>query len=196
MEMKQVAFIEMKAGTAEEYHFLERLEQDYNQHLPDRILEALAASAHTLSGYKVNRLEHALQAAARAEADGADEEMIVGALIHDLGDSLAPYNHSQYAASIIRPYVRNEVTWILHHHGLFQNFYYAHHSGGDRYERDRYKGHPYYQSCVDFCERWDQSSFDPDYPTPGLSHFAPMVQRVFSRKPFDPEVIGDEYSLE
>lgn len=194
--MDQVAFIEMKAGTAEEYHFLERLEQDYNQHLPERILETLEASAHTLTGYKVNRLEHALQAAARAEADGADEEMIVGVLIHDLGDSLAPYNHSQFAASIIRPYVRNEVTWVLHHHGLFQNFYYAHHTGGDRNERDRYKTHPYYQSCIDFCERWDQSSFDPDYPTPELSHFAPMLRNIFGRRPFDPEVIGEEYSLE
>jgi predicted HD phosphohydrolase len=194
--MEQVAFIEMKSGTAEEYHFLEKLEQDYNSNLANRILQALEESAHTLSGYKVNRLEHALQAAARAQADGADEEMIVGALIHDLGDSLAPYNHSQYAASIIRPYVRNQVTWILHHHGLFQNYYYAHHFGGDRNERERYKDHPYYQSCVDFCERWDQSSFDPNYPTPPLSHFQEMVRRIFARKPFDPDVIGEEHSLE
>lgn len=194
--MQQVSFIEMKSGTAQEYQFLEQLEQAYNRHLPERILQALEASAHTLSGYKVNRLEHALQAAARAEADGADEEMIVGVLIHDLGDNLAPYNHSQFAASIIRPYVRNEVTWILHHHGLFQNFYYAHHAGGDRNERDRYKDHPFYQPCVDFCERWDQSSFDPDYPTPALSHFAPRVRRIFSRTPFDPQVIGKEFPLD
>lgn len=194
--MEQVAFIEMKSGTAEEYHFLEKLEQDYNSNLANRILQALDESAHTLSGYKVNRLEHVLQAAARAEADGADEEMIVAVLIHDIGDSLAPYNHSQYAASIIRPYVRSEVTWVLHHHGLFQNFYYAHYFGGDRNERERYKGHPFYQSCVDFCERWDQSSFDPDYPIPALSHFEGMVKRIFARKPFDPEVIGKEYALE
>lgn len=194
--MEQVAFIEMKSGTAEEYHFLEKLEQDYNSSLANRILQALEESAHTLSGYKVNRLEHVLQAAARAEADGADEEMIVGVLIHDIGDSLAPYNHSQYAASIIRPYVRSEVTWVLHHHGLFQNFYYAHHFGGDRNERERYKGHPFYQTCVDFCERWDQSSFDPDYPIPTLSHFEGMVKRIFARKPFVPDVIGKEYALE
>lgn len=193
--MDKVEFIRMKDGTRDEYHFLEKLERDFNQGLPDRILGALNGLSSTLSGYKVDRLQHSLQAAARAQADGADDEMIVGALIHDLGDFLAPYNHSQFAASIIRPYVRGEVTWILHHHGLFQNFYYAHYFGGDRNERDRYMGHPCYKSCVTFCERWDQSSFDPDYPTPGIEHFAPLVHKIFSRKPFDPNVLKDEYPM-
>ncbi|GAB7528366.1 HD domain-containing protein [Pseudomonas sp. 3A(2025)] len=194
--MQQVDFIRMKDGTAEEYHFLEHLESEFNKDLPARILAALSKLEDSLSGYRVSRLQHSLQAAARAEADGADEEMIVGALIHDLGDELAPYNHSQYAASIIRPYVRGEVTWVLHHHGLFQNFYYAHHFGGDRDERDRYRDHPCYQRCVDFCERWDQASFDPDYPTPALEHFAPMVQRIFTRQPFQAAILGAEYTLE
>jgi predicted HD phosphohydrolase len=193
--MNSVQFTQMKDGTAEEYEFLDRLETEFNQNLPERILKALGELEHSLSGYQVSRLQHSLQTAARAEADGADEDMIVGALIHDIGDELAPYNHSQLAASVIRPYVRGEVTWVLHHHGLFQNFYYAHHFGGDRNERDRYKDHPAYQLCVDFCEKWDQASFDPAYPTPSLEHFAPMVRRVFSRKPFDPAVIGEEYAL-
>ncbi|WP_439861449.1 HD domain-containing protein [Pseudomonas sp. MBLB4136] len=193
--MNSVQFTQMKDGTAEEYEFLDRLETEFNQNLPERILKALAELEHSLSGYQVSRLQHSLQTAARAEADGADEDMIVGALIHDIGDELAPYNHSQLAASVIRPYVRGEVTWVLHHHGLFQNFYYAHHFGGDRNERDRYKDHPAYQLCVDFCEKWDQASFDPAYPTPSLEHFRPMVQRVFSRQPFDPAVIGEEYAL-
>ncbi|WP_255839209.1 HD domain-containing protein [Pseudomonas benzenivorans] len=193
--MNTVQFTQMKDGTREEYEFLDHLEQEFNQALPERILKALSELEHSLSGYQVSRLQHSLQTAARAEADGADEDMIVGALIHDIGDELAPYNHSQLAASVIRPYVRSEVTWVLHHHGLFQNFYYAHHFGGDRHERDRYKDHPAYPLCVDFCEKWDQASFDPAYPTPALDHFAPMVRRVFSRKPFDPSVIGQEYSL-
>lgn len=193
--MELVSFRQMKDGSREEYHFLERLESEFNKGLPDRILNALDGLKGTLSGYQVDRLSHSLQTAARAEADGADEDMIVGALVHDLGDELAPYNHSQYAASIIRPYVRSEVTWVLHHHGLFQNFYYIHYFGGDPNERDRYKDHPAYQLCVDFCEKWDQASFDPEYPTPPLDHFAPMVRRVFSRKPFDPEVLGKEFSL-
>lgn len=193
--MKSVSFRQMKDGTSEEYHFLESLEAEFNKGLPDRILKALEGLKGSLSGYLVDRLSHSLQTAARAEADGADEDMIVGALVHDLGDELAPYNHSQYAASIIRPYVRSEVTWVLHHHGLFQNFYYIHHFGGDPNERDRYRDHPAYQLCVEFCEKWDQASFDPEYPTPPLEYFAPMIRRVFSRKPFDPEVLGKEFPL-
>lgn len=190
--MNTVTFTQMKDGTKDEYLMLGELEDRFVEGLPERILEALKALENTLSGYRVSRLDHVLQSATRAEEDGEDEEMIVAALIHDLGDDLAPHNHSQYAASIIRPYVRAEVTWIIEHHGLFQNYYYIHHFGGDPLERDRYQGHPWYQRCVDFCERWDQASFDPDYPTRPLEHFAPMVRRIFSRPAFDPAYVGDE----
>ncbi|WP_304526268.1 HD domain-containing protein [Halomonas sp. I5-271120] len=190
--MNTVTFTQMKDGTKDEYMMLGELEERFVEGLPERILEALRALENTLSGYRVSRLDHVLQSATRAEEDGEDEEMIVAALIHDIGDDLAPHNHSQYAASIIRPYVRAEVTWIIEHHGLFQNYYYIHHFGGDPLERDRYQGHPWYQRCVDFCERWDQASFDPDYPTRSLEHFAPMVRRIFSRPAFDPAYVGDE----
>lgn len=156
--MKQVAFTQMKDGTAEEYRFLERLEDKFNEGLIDRLIKALQNLEQGLSGYQVSRLEHSLQSAARAEADGGDDDLVVGALLHDLGDELAPYNHSQLAASIIRPYVRAEVTWIIHHHGLFQKVYYAHYFGEDPHERDRYRNHPWYQKCVDFCERYDQAA--------------------------------------
>jgi predicted HD phosphohydrolase len=182
----------MKDGTAEEYRFLERLEDQFNAELIERLLKALRNLAHGLSGYRVSRLEHSLQSAARAEADGGDDDLVIAALLHDLGDELAPYNHSQLAASIIRPYVKAEVTWIIHHHGLFQQVYYAHHFGEDPNQRERYRDHPWYQKCVDFCERYDQASFDPDYPTPPLEHFEPALRRVFARQPFDPEVIGAE----
>ncbi|RAR63522.1 putative HD phosphohydrolase [Onishia taeanensis] len=190
--MNTVTFTQMKDGTKDEYMMLGELEERFVEGLPERILEALRALENTLSGYRVSRLDHVLQSATRAEEDGEDEEMIVAALIHDIGDDLAPHNHSQYAASIIRPYVRAEVTWIIEHHGLFQNYYYIHHFGGDPLERDRYQGHPWYQRCVDFCERWDQASFDPGYPTRSLEHFAPMVRRIFSRPAFDPAYVGDE----
>ena len=190
--METVKFRQMKDGTKEEYLFLTKHEDEYAKGLPDRILQALENLENTLSGYQVSRLEHSLQSATRAEADGADEEMIVAALIHDLGDDLAPHNHSQYAASILRPYVRPEVTWVINQHGLFQNFYYAHHLGGDPNEREYLKDHPWYQSCVDFCEKWDQSSFDPDYPTKPLSYFEPMVRRIFTRTAFDPKYVGNQ----
>lgn len=190
--MNTVNFIQMKDGTKEEYLLLETLEAQYAADLPNRILATLKGLEHTLSGYRVSRLGHVLQTATRAEADGADEEMIVAALIHDIGDELAPHNHSQYAAAIIRPYVRPEVTWVIRQHGLFQNYYYIHHYGGDPLERDKYKDHPWYQSCVNFCELWDQASFDPDYPTKTLDYFAPMVRRIFSRPAFEPHFVGEE----
>ena len=187
--MEAVSFRQMKDGTKADYEFLGALEQEFIDQLPERILGALRALDDTLSGYQVTRLEHSLQTATRAEADGVDEEMVLGALIHDLGDDLAPENHSQYAAVIIRPYVRPEVTWVVEHHGLFQKVYYAHHFGEDPYARDVYRDHPYYSSCVRFCEDWDQASFDPDYPAKPLEHFEPMVRRIFSREPFDPAVV-------
>lgn len=189
--MNTVKFRQMKDGDAADYALLEHLEHEFVNELPERILDALRKLEYSLAGYQVSRLQHSLQTASRAEADGADEEYIVAALIHDLGDDLAPLNHSQLAAAIIRPYVRPEVAWVIHQHGLFQNFYYAHFYGGDRLERERYRDHPWYQRCVDFCERWDQASFDPQYPTRNLAHFEPMVRRIFGRKAFDPAVVGE-----
>lgn len=119
-----------------------------------------------------------------------DIEWVVAALIHDLGDDLAPMNHSQVAAAIIRPYVRAEVTWVIEMHGLFQRIYFAHHLGEDPNGRDAYGEHPFYDACVRFCAVWDQAAFDPDYETPPISHFAPMVRTIFSRKPFDPSIIN------
>ena len=190
--MKNVQFRQMKDGTKEEYLFLTEHEEAYARGLPDRLLATLRNLENTLSGYQVSRLEHSLQSATRAEADGADEEMIVAALIHDIGDDLAPYNHSQYAAAILRPYVRPEVTWVINQHGLFQNFYYAHHLGGDPNEREYLKDHPWYQACVDFCERWDQSSFDPEYPTKPLEYFEPKLRKIFTRPAFDPKYVGEQ----
>lgn len=183
---EMVSFRQMKDGTREDYELLDRSERAYAVGLPERVLAALRKLDHSLEGYPVSRLGHSLQVATRALADGADEELIVGALIHDIGDELAPYNHAEVAAGILRPYVRPEVTWIVEQHGLFQTYYYAHHMGGDRYARDRLKGHRWFDACASFCERWDQASFDPDYATKPLEVFVPLVRRIFSRTPHDP----------
>lgn len=188
--MNTVAFRQMKDGTKADYELLDRAEQQYIAELPDRILDALRALDASLGGYQVSRLEHSLQTATRAENDGADEEMVFGALLHDLGDVLAPENHSQYAASIIRPYVREQVTWIVEHHGLFQMYYYAHHLGKDREAREAYRGHKWFADCERFCERWDQAAFDPDYPTRPLEHFEPLVRRIFAREAFDEDILN------
>jgi predicted HD phosphohydrolase len=183
---RTVSFRQMKDGTREDYLLLDESERRYAAGLADRVLESLKRLDHSLEGYPVSRLQHSLQVATRALRDSADEEMIVAALLHDIGDELAPYNHAELAAGILRPYVRPEVTWIVAQHGLFQNYYYVHHFGGDRHARERLREHPWYPACVHFCAAWDQCSFDPDYPAEPLATFEPLVRRIFARPPHDP----------
>lgn len=188
--MNTVYFTAMKDGTREEYQLLRELERPFVNKTADRLLQHLALqNEDTLNGYRVTRLEHALQSATRAFRDGADVDWVVGALLHDIGDGLAPQNHDRFAAEILRPYVREEVTWVVAHHGVFQMYYYAHHFGWDRHLRDKYTDNIYYRSCEKFCEHWDQNSFDPDYPNESLEYFGPMVREVFARKAFDPQVL-------
>ena len=190
--MNVVSFSRMDEGTPEDYALLGKLENCFIAELPDRLLAALEGLQNSLAGYRIDRLQHSLQSATRAEADGADIEMIIAALVHDLGDDLAPDNHSQMAAAIIRPYVREEVTWIIEHHGVFQMFYYGDAAGVNKDERERYRGHKWFDSCERFCRDWDQMAFDPDYPTKPLSHFEPMLREVFTRTPFDPAIISPD----
>jgi predicted HD phosphohydrolase len=178
--METVSFKQMSLGTAEEYAHLANLEKDYVSELPGRLMESLKGLERSLSGYLVSRLEHSLQSATHAYNANEPEEMIVAALLHDIGDELAPASHSELAAAVLRPYVSERTYWIIKHHGLFQSYYYNHHFGKDRNERDRYKDHEWYQDCVDFCEKYDQNCFDPDFDTKPLEFFRPMVERVFA----------------
>ena len=182
--MKKVSFTEMKEGTKEDYLFLNEHEKNFADKTAERILKFLSNLTETLEGYQVSRLEHSLQSATRAYKDGESEEMVVAALLHDIGDELAPMNHSEYAASILKPYVTEKTHWIIEKHGVFQMYYYAHHLGGDRNKRDQYKNHRYYQDTINFCEKYDQCSFDPEYKSMSLDEFAPMVKRIFARKPY------------
>ena len=137
--MKTVKFTEMKDGNKDDYQLLEKLEKKFERQTADRILSYLSKQTSTLEGYKISRLEHSLQAATRAFKNKESDEMVVATLLHDIGDDLAPMNHSQYAASILRPYVSEKTYWIILHHGLFQTYYSAHHLGGDRNARDKFK---------------------------------------------------------
>ena len=182
--MKKVSFTEMKKGTKEDYLLLDKNEKDFAKKTADRILKFLSSLTETLEGYQVSRLEHSLQSATRALHAGESEEMIVAALLHDIGDELAPMNHSEYAASILKPYVSEKTHLIVEKHGEFQAYYYAHHLGGNRNKRDKYKGHKYFDACVNFCEKYDQCSFDPNYESYPLEKFEPMVRNIFARKPY------------
>ncbi len=181
--MKAVSFARMEDGSKDDYEFLARYERSFADSTADRVLEHLNGLENSFSGYQVTRLEHALQTATRAYRDGAGEEMVVAALLHDIGDCLAPYNHGEMAASILKPYVSERTCWIIRHHGVFQGYYFFHHLGMDRDARDRFMGHPHYQACADFCAAWDQCSFDPGYDSEPLAFFEPMVRRIFAREP-------------
>ena len=182
--MKTVKFTEMKSGTKDEYLLLDKYEQEYINGTADRILDFMKGLNSTLEGYKISRLEHSLQTATRAFNDKAEEEMIVAALLHDIGDELAPLNHSEYAAAVLKPYVSEKTHWIVEKHGIFQMYYYAHHLGGNKNARDKYKDHKYFNDTVKFCENWDQKSFDPNYKSLSLKDFEPYVRKIFSRKPY------------
>ncbi len=188
--MDHVSFTQMKDGTKEDYDFLNQHEIDHTRHTAQRLLAAMVDLDKGLSGYKITRLGHSLQSATRAQRDGADTDWIVAALLHDIGDIYAPYNHDEYAATILKPFVREQCTWCVQAHGDFQMLYYGHHlEGADPDKRERHRGHPYFDDCAEFCERWDQASFDPNYDTLPLSAFAPLVEEVFAREPYDPAVI-------
>ena len=174
----------MKKGTKEDYLFLDKHEKDFASKTADRLLKFMSGLTDTLEGYQISRLEHSIQSATRAYRNGESEEMVVAALLHDIGDELAPMNHSEYAATILKPYVSEKTHWIIEKHGEFQMFYYAHYLGGDRNKREKYKDHEYYQDTINFCEKYDQNSFDPNYKSLPLDFFKPMVKKIFSRKPY------------
>ena len=174
----------MKDGIKEDYLLLEKHEKKHIEGTADRLIKFMSGLSNTLEGYQITRLEHSLQTATRALNDKAGDEMVVAALLHDIGDEIAPLNHSELAASVLKPFVSKKTRWIIEKHGLFQTYYTADHLGRDKYAREKYKDHKYYQSTIDFCEKYDQSSFDPSYKSMPLEEFEPMVRSIFSRKPF------------
>lgn len=174
-----VSFVRMKDGTTQDYDFLDGQEAAFNRQLPDRLLRALAELEESFQGHRVSRLEHSLQAATRAARDDRDEEYVVMTLLHDVGDNLAPYTHSEMVGALLRPFVRPQLTWIARHHGLFQQVYYANLPAHRREVRNRFRDHAWFQDCVEFCELYDQESFDPSYKSLSLDWFEPALRRVF-----------------
>ena len=182
--MEKVKFKQMKDGTKEEYLLLEKHEKKYIEGTADRLINFMSGLSNTLEGYQITRLEHSLQTATRALNEKADDEMVVAALLHDIGDELAPLNHSEYAAAVLKPYVSEKTHWIIEKHGEFQMYYYAHHLNGNRNQRDKFKGQRYYQDTINFCQNWDQKSFDPNFKSLTLTDFEPYVKKIFSRTPY------------
>lgn len=181
--MVTVRLTSLESGTKEEYEYLESLDHELNHKLPEDLLELFARTDRE-TGYPVSPMHHALQTATRAFRDGADEEMIFAALFHDIADRVSPVNHARVAAELLRPYLGERTHWVIAHHNIFQGYFYWHHVGRDRNEREKYRGHPHFAACADFCAKWDQLSFDPGYDTMPLKAFLPTVRNVLAREPY------------
>ena len=178
---ERAGFTAMADGTAGDWAIIGGQFREYARGLPDRVLTHLKLLDGDFGGFPVDRLEHSLQTATRAHRDGRSEDYVVMALLHDIGDTLGSYNHPEVAAAILKPFVSEELCWIAQHHGAFQGYYYFHFLGMDREIRERFRGDKHFEACREFCEKYDQSAFDPDYQSEPLSFFEPMVRRVFAR---------------
>ncbi|HEY5072568.1 MAG TPA: phosphohydrolase [Caulobacteraceae bacterium] len=171
-------FRAMTEGTLEDWATIGSASAPFRNALPDRLLADLRTLGEDTGGFAVNRLEHSLQTATRAHRDGRDEEYVVCALIHDIGDLVAPANHAEVGAVIMKPYVSQANCWMMDKHGIFQGYYFFHLIGLDRDMREQFRGHPHFEYAAQFCHLYDQNSFDPDYDSMPLEAFEPMLRRV------------------
>ena len=177
----QAKFREMLEGTKEDWDIIAEHSKGFNKGLAKRVIDHLRLLDGDFGGFPVDRLTHSLQTATRAHRDGRDEEYVVCALLHDIGDTLGSYNHPDVAAAILKPFVSEKNHWMVANHGMFQDYYYLHHLGLDRNMRDQFKDHPYYEYTAQFCHLYDQAAFDPDYESESLDFFEPMVERLFAQ---------------
>jgi len=173
-------FHAMTEGTREDWMAIGAAAAPHRGELPDRILAHLNLLKGDHGGFAVDRLEHSLQTATRAHRAGKDEEYVVCALLHDMGDILLPANHAELAATVLRPYVSDQNHWMLEHHGVFQGYYFFHYLGLDRDMREQFRGHPSFEYTAQFCHLYDQNSFEPGYDTMPLEAFEPMLRRVMA----------------
>jgi predicted HD phosphohydrolase len=171
--------------TRAEWLTLERQGDIWYRDLHTREMLAMleAQRGETTDGHRMNNYGHSLQTATRALRDGADEEMVMVALFHDLGQNIAPNDHGEFAATVLRPFVGPENHWLVKRHTIFQRYHRLEHPTSDRLAREAFRGHPAFERTALFCERWDQPAFDPDYPTLPLAAFEPIAYRFFARPP-------------
>ncbi len=177
----RAGFRAMTEGTTEDWQKIAAGATELRAGLADRVLDHLRLLDGDFGGFLVDRLTHSLQTATLAERDGRDREYVVCALLHDVGDTLGSYNHPDVAAAILRPFVSEQNHWMVQKHFVFQGYYYFHLLGEDRNLRDRYRDHPWFDYTAEFCEKYDQRAFDPDYDTLPLEHFEPAVRAVFEK---------------
>ncbi|WP_399685914.1 HD domain-containing protein [Xenophilus sp.] len=171
-------FVRMQDSTREDWQAIGGEFMHFAQGLPDRVMAHLKLLEGDYGGFPVDRYTHSLQTATRALRDGRDEEYVVCALLHDIGDTLGSFNHPDIAAAILQPFVGEANHWMVQHHGIFQGHYFFHHIGLDRDLRDRFREHPHYERTAEFCELYDNPAFDPKGETLPIGEFEPMLRRL------------------
>jgi len=174
-------FTHMEDGSAEDWAIIAKDFGQYAALLPDRIMTHLRLLDGDFGGFPVDRLTHSLQTATLAHRDGRDEEYVVCALLHDIGDTLGSFNHADIAAAILKPFVSEANLWMIEKHAIFQGYYFFHHLGLDRHLREQFKDHPQFEQTIEFCARYDAAAFDPDGEVLPLEFFEPMLRRVFAQ---------------
>jgi len=177
---ERAKYRQMADGTREDWMIIGKNAATFQAGLASRVLTHLKLLDGDFGGYPVDRLEHSLQTATRAHRAGKDEEYVVCALLHDIGDTLGSANHADIGAAVLKPYVSEQNHWMVEQHGVFQGYYFFDFLGLDRNMRDKFRGHPWFEYTAQFCHLYDQSAFDPAYESMPLEAFEPMVQRVFS----------------
>lgn len=180
MVERRASFSAMADGSAEDWGIIAEETKRYEGGLADRVLAHLEELRGEHGGFAVDRFEHSLQSASLAHRAGEDEEYVVCALLHDIGDSIACFNHAELAAVMLQPFVSEENYWMVARHGIFQGYYFFHHCGLDKDMRERYRGHPHFERTARFCHQYDQNAFDPNYKSLPLEAFVPMVRKLFS----------------
>jgi predicted HD phosphohydrolase len=175
----RTSFTTFEESTREDWAVIMQHVQTTQSFVADNVIAQMRQLRHDHGGFPVDRLEHSLQTATRAERAGRDDEYVLCALLHDIGDNLAPYNHPSIAAGILKPFVSEANHWMVLHHGIFQGYYFWHHIGGDRDARDEFRGSPYYDLTEEFCALYDQTAFDASYVSEPLEHFEPLIRATF-----------------
>ena len=178
---ERATFTRMEESTADDWRKIAGEYAPFVKALPDRLIAHLKLLEGDYGGFPVDRYTHSLQTATRALRDGRDEEYVVCALLHDIGDTLGPFNHFDIAAAILKPVVSEANHWMVQHHGIFQGHYFFHHLGLDRNLRDQFKGHPHYARTEEFCALYDNPAFDAKAETLPIEEFLPMIARVFAQ---------------
>ena len=183
-QLPRASFTSFADSTKEDWHLIMSQRGELEAALPGRILEQLELLRNDYGGFPVDRLEHSVQTATRAERDGRDDEYIICALLHDIGDVLTPYNHPDVAAAILKPFVSSANHWMVENHGVFQGYYFWHHLGGDRNARDAFKGSEHYHYCEEFCSEYDSPAFAPSYKSNPLEYYEPLIRDFFIKNPW------------